>query len=144
MSMPQPLEAVAVMAALLLLLYAWPKSSYRHKASAKVEGLEQVRLWLAIQRPAPIRFLFCVIGKHNPPTDKAFTIEGYVYLGGPCSRCPDQTFREVCSLGFASKFDAFVTEPTPDNENAQALSPFKLAAKLREDLGLKLLGEAPY
>jgi hypothetical protein len=65
------------------------------------DWLVQAKVWLAQHRLPPVRAIRCWTGSHNPPHDELFELYGAVMIGGPCTRCSDETWREVAWPGNA-------------------------------------------
>lgn len=45
------------------------------------------------------RWVRCKTGRHNPPWDEATEEYGSIFIGGSCTRCPDETWHEVTYIG---------------------------------------------
>ena len=87
-----------------------------------------------------IQALRCWLGLHNPPSDKAFTCMGAVFVGGPCTRCNDPVTREKRFIGNAWDFGG----STDEGEDVIVLnvSPTCLLEALRQR-GLTYIGDFP-
>jgi hypothetical protein len=86
------------------------------------------------------RKLRCRLGLHNPPTDKAFSCMGGVFVGGPCTQCNDPIVRENRFLGNAWDFGG----STEKDEGTAVLqvSPAGLLEALQQR-GLTYIGDYP-
>ncbi len=61
--------------------------------------LQRFKIIRAQKRSRVAKFIRCKIGWHNPPADCYFEEMGSVVVGGPCTRCDDEMFREVTWIG---------------------------------------------
>ncbi len=88
-------------------------------------------LWSAIR---------CKLGWQNPPKDEAFTCMGAVFIGGPCTRCSDETARERRFLGNAWDFGGSLS--VGEDVIVLTASPANLLKALQER-GLSYIGNYP-
>lgn len=62
-------------------------------------SLQRFKIRRAQKRSKLVRYIRCKIGWHNPPYNRFFEEYGSVMVGGPCTRCDDDMYREVTWIG---------------------------------------------
>lgn len=71
--------------------------------------LQRWKIRRARRRSRLMRAIRCWRGKHNPPHNEAFEDMGALSIGGPCTRCPNEVYRELAWIGDVWDFPSAIS-----------------------------------